>query len=179
MNSKNPFPSAPPKPQFLKLDGQKILVWLTNTLALCAISFIGYFFIQFRAIELKVNAHDAIIVDVPNLRQREAATEKEIADLRADQNVKLAELTAVDNTKLGMEEHLRFRDQMEQRHIENLKAIAEIQTRMADLPKEFPPPWFLQQFAELRESVKVNGQLLADNNVRLARLEEKLNNLPK
>ena len=148
----------------LKFDGNRILVWLTNLLAVSAISFVAYFYVQFRTVESKVNAHEALIVEVPNLRQREAAVEKEIAEVRA-----------AGNMKLNMEEHLRYRDQMESQHIENLKTMGDLQNRISNLPKEFPPPpWFIAQFDDLRAETKRNGAKLDDINIRLARVETKL-----
>ena len=153
-----------PKMSDLKLDGNRILVWLTNLLAVSAISFVAYFYVQFRTVESKVNAHEALIVELPNLRQREAAVEKEIAEVRA-----------AGNMKLNMEEHLRYRDQMESQHIENLKTMGDLQNRISNLPKEFPPPpWFIAQFDDLRAETKRNGAKLDDINVRLARVETKL-----
>ena len=146
------------------IDSNKILVWLTNLLAVSAISFVAYFFVQFREVQMEVVAIKKDVSDLPNLRQREVATEKEISDLRA-----------TDNTKLSQDEHLRFRDQMEAQHIENLKATAALQDRISNLPKEFPPPpWFIDQFNELRTESRNNGAKLDDLNVRFARVETAL-----
>ena len=158
---------------FSNIEAKNVLVWLTNILVVSCIAFISYFFVQFRDVQLQVATLVKDVSDIPNLRQREVATEKEISDIRNEQK-----------GKLSIEEHLRFRDQMESVHIENLKTIGEIQQRISNLPKEFPPPpWFIAQFDELRANMKeiAAGTTNSDSRLsdRLARVETILTEVSK